>query len=260
MCSSALGPARAPSLVMCPMRRTGTPSRLAKTRSSAAQSRIWLMLPGMESEASLDTVWIESTITTDGRRLPTWSRIRFQASLSQQVEPRPLDPQAVAAKANLLHGLLSGHVEDGTAPGSRGSRPPGAGGSNLPIPGSPPSRIREPGTIPPPRVRSTSGLPVVIRCSPRPPDLRISVRRHGRSGFARSGDLFLLQGVPVAAGGATAEPLGTLEAALAADVQLLERGWRHCGNSISRPWQLARPTRRTRHRPRRQAGFSKRVH
>src|SRR5687768_9913135 len=35
----------------------------------------------------------------------------------------------------------------------------------LPIPGSPPSRTSEPRTMPPPRTRSNSPIPVGIRCS-----------------------------------------------------------------------------------------------
>ena len=69
-------------------------------------------------------------------------------------------PQPAGADPDLGRGLLARGIEDGARP-----RPAAAWRSSvdLPIPGSPPTRTREPGTSPPPRTRSSSAMPVARR-------------------------------------------------------------------------------------------------
>lgn len=71
MCSSSRGPARLPSLVTWPTRKTGVPERLAISISRMADSRTWLTLPGAEVSSALNMVWIESITSTSGRCFST---------------------------------------------------------------------------------------------------------------------------------------------------------------------------------------------
>ena len=52
MCSRTLGPAIEPSLVMCPIRITGTSDCLAYARSLDAHSLTWLTEPAEDSRSS----------------------------------------------------------------------------------------------------------------------------------------------------------------------------------------------------------------
>ena len=82
-----------PSLVMCPMSSTGTPLRLAKRRSSAATSRIWLTEPGADSTASLYMVCTESTTIRSGE-LRSASSITSSMRVSQNiVQPNSSPPR-----------------------------------------------------------------------------------------------------------------------------------------------------------------------
>lgn len=61
MCSSTRGPARAPSLVTCPTRKTLTPVCLAQRISWEVTSRTWETEPGAEFLPGKYMVWMEST-------------------------------------------------------------------------------------------------------------------------------------------------------------------------------------------------------
>ena len=66
MCSSTRGPAREPSLVTCPTRKTLHPLTLARRISMDAHSRTCETLPGAEAISGRYIVWMESTIITVG--------------------------------------------------------------------------------------------------------------------------------------------------------------------------------------------------
>ena len=93
----------------------------------------------------------------------------------------------------------------------------------MPIPGSPPMRTSEPGTMPPPRTRSSSPLPVDSRRgSGSTASLRAPARpqRAGRGvgGGRRAHRLALLgHGVPAAAARAAPQPAGRAVGAFLAD-------------------------------------------
>ena len=66
------------------------------------------------------------------------------------------------AQIHLRHGLLAAGIDHGSR-GARRARPPAAAGSACRCPGRLPARITEPGTIPPPRTRSSSAAPLPRR-------------------------------------------------------------------------------------------------
>ena len=56
MCSNTLGPANVPSLLICPIKITGTLLFFAKWSREAVHSLICGILPGEESTVSVDIV------------------------------------------------------------------------------------------------------------------------------------------------------------------------------------------------------------
>ena len=70
-CSTARGPARSPSLVTCPTRRSGTPLDFARRVRRSTQARTWARLPAGCARSGSETDWSESTTTRAGRWRPT---------------------------------------------------------------------------------------------------------------------------------------------------------------------------------------------
>ena len=66
-CSTARGPARSPSLVTWPTRRSGTPVDLAMRVRRSTQVRTWARLPAGWPSSGSETDWSESTTTRAGR-------------------------------------------------------------------------------------------------------------------------------------------------------------------------------------------------
>ena len=113
---------------------------------------------------------------------------------------------------------------------------------DLPIPGAPPSRTSDPGTMPPPSTRSSSPMPVLMRATGGEPTSRsrrgVSVRGAPPPGAAAVApaprprpeapppprpaaprrDALLDERVPRLAAGALPQPLSSLKAALRADL------------------------------------------
>ena len=125
-----------------------------------------------------------------------------------------------------------------TFPARSASRPATSVSSVLlPIPGSPPIRISEPGTMPPPSTRSSSPIPVCTRCSDAPegtsgsrcgfPGPTHAERRRVRGPRARQparrrGDRHrLIQRPPLVAPRTLPQPLRRFVPALPADVARL---------------------------------------
>ena len=162
MCSIMRGPAMAPSLVTWSMTTTGILLVLAKVMSRAVPSRICPMLPGVPSASWQYIVWMESTISRRGFRcsascstassdvsacmnrsgvtIPSlWAR-----SLICPWDSSPDPYRTVPCFLQTAAAICSTSVD-------------------LPMPGSPLSRIRAPGTNPPPSTRSSSPIPVSRR-------------------------------------------------------------------------------------------------
>ena len=66
MCSNTFGPAKEPSLVICPTRKTGTLFSFANFINSAVHCLIWDTLPAADSTIGDCKVWIESITTNSG--------------------------------------------------------------------------------------------------------------------------------------------------------------------------------------------------
>ena len=75
------------------MSQTLTSSRLATSRSRPATSRTWLRLPAADPSAGLQTVWIESTMTTAGLRVAICSRIVSSEVSAARKRPGTLAPR-----------------------------------------------------------------------------------------------------------------------------------------------------------------------
>src|SRR5581483_3395356 len=160
MCSSWRGPARAPSLVTWPTNTTDTPRCLAIATRSPAHARTCVTLPGVPVASGSCTVWIESITTTDG----------CSASIAVAT-----DGIAVSARIQRCGGSSPGSRSarrrtcwaDSSADTSRHFSPPDAmadiacsSSVDLPMPGSPPTSVTDPGTSPPLSTRSSSPRPV----------------------------------------------------------------------------------------------------
>src|SRR5262245_48186591 len=147
------------------MRNTADPVDLAAFIIRAATSRTWPTVPGALSRPDLYMVWIESIITTFGFDLLIASSTR---SASVSVRRNNSDPLATPSRSdrNLI-------CEADSSPLTYSTSPPFTSEAiwsirvDFPIPGSPPTSTTEPGTIPPPRTLSNSGMPVEILVSER---------------------------------------------------------------------------------------------
>ena len=168
-CSRVFGPAIDPSLVTWPTRMTAMSSPLARSISRSADSRTCPTLPAGPSSSSTVTVWIESTITRAGLVARAMSVIRPTSPSARTLMADPVaesvSPSRMARRrtcAALSSPVTYRTVRAGSVPRAT---PAAAWRSSvdLPTPGSPPSRTRDPGTSPPPRTRSSSAIPTGMR-------------------------------------------------------------------------------------------------
>ena len=158
-CSRSFGPAREPSLVTWPTRRVAMPRAFASTTRRWAHPRTWPAEPGAPASATRCTVWMESTMRRSGSRRSAWARIA-----STDASPASQRSSSTAPRRSARSRTWDA---DSSALTNR-TRPPArtrAAAScrvkvDLPIPGSPPRSVTEPGTRPPPRHRSASAMPV----------------------------------------------------------------------------------------------------
>ena len=135
MCSSDLGPASEPSLVMWPMRNAGTWFLLAKRKTWLATSRTWLIVPGLEASFAEKTVWTESRTRTRGLSLLGLGQDPLEVGLGQEEELPVPDAEPVAAELDLLERLLARDVEDALARPAAKSRETWRRSVDLPMPG-----------------------------------------------------------------------------------------------------------------------------
>jgi hypothetical protein len=135
--------------------------------SRAAHSRTWPTLPGAPSRSAVKTVWIESTISTAGAAADDVARMvsRF-VSLSSETSSAPSD---IRSARNFTWSADSSPDAYSVAwPFASRRAATWRRIVDLPIPGSPPMRIIDPGTIPPPRTKSNSSIPVFQRLASDP--------------------------------------------------------------------------------------------
>ena len=129
--------------------------------SSSADSRTCETLPGEELTEETDSVWMESTTTISGLLSSIVSRI-CSASVAEVSSTRsPVTPSRFAR--SLICRRLSSPETYSTRRSPCSVRHICSSTVDLPMPGSPQTKIAAPGTIPPPSTRSNSSIPVWYR-------------------------------------------------------------------------------------------------
>ncbi len=158
-CSTARGPARSPSLVTWPTRRSGTPLDLARRVRRSTQARTWARLPAGWASSGSETDCSESTTTRAGRWRSTAASIASTSGPSSASRWRGTGPMRAARPLTW--------VSDSSAEASMTSTPRAATDAStwnsrvdLPMPGGPKRSVTDPPTTPPPRTRSSSLTPV----------------------------------------------------------------------------------------------------
>ena len=145
------------------MMNTVVPVSLANRTSRAADSRTCTADPGDDSDASVCMVWIESTTSTRAWAAAASSRIastRVCAARRNVVDSRPSRRERRATWRT-----DSSPEQYSTERSRLNASAAWSSSVDLPMPGSPPSRITEPATSPPPSTRSSSALPLEARVS-----------------------------------------------------------------------------------------------
>ena len=206
----------APSLVTWPTMTTLTPVLFAKRTSCAVHSLSCVIAPAAVPIEASCTVWMESTMSsfTPSSRARAIMASRSVSATTRRCEPPT--PSRRARKPICATDSSADRYSVGVWPAAWFASC--SSSVDLPMPGSPPSNVTEPGISPPPRTRSSSPMPVSRRGS--------SVARSARSVDGDAADAGpgrttrhrpLLQGVPVRALRALTLPFEGLGAAVGAD-------------------------------------------
>ena len=158
-CSRTRGPAIAPSLLTWPTSTVVSPRSLAMAASWRAHSLTWATVPGAEPSAGSAMVCMESTTTTSGSSSPTAPTMAGSDPAGNSHRSGSRAPRRSARSLTCW--------EDSSAETSRQRAPERASAPSicttkvdLPMPGSPATRVTEPGTRPPASTRSSSSSPV----------------------------------------------------------------------------------------------------
>ncbi len=158
-CSSERGPAIAPSLVTCPTRTIATPVDFAVAVSAVVTERTWVTPPTTPSTSPAVIVCTESTTT----------RLGWTASMCPSTVC--MSDSAARKTSSCVHPVRSARIRiwpADSSPDTYSARRPAwahrcttsSSSVDLPTPGSPASRLTDPGTTPPPSTRSSSLTPV----------------------------------------------------------------------------------------------------
>ena len=150
-----------PSLVTWPTMMTAVPLDLAKRTSSAVHSRSCDTAPAAAPAVEACTVCIESITNSCARRSP--ASARMAASSVSATTATPAAPSDSRCARRLTCATDSSPLAYTTAHEWATKSATCNSSVDLPMPGSPPSRITEPGTIPPPSTRSSSCAPLATR-------------------------------------------------------------------------------------------------
>ena len=164
ICSSTLGPATTPSFVTCPTIKIDIARPFASCINVFVDSLTWLTLPGAELTSSLYMVWMESMITISGFCCRMTSSMTSRFVSHNRATSSPNSPILVARSLICFRDSSPDMYRTFCFLTER-FRHTCRSSVDFPIPGSPPTRIKEPGIIPPPSTRSSSSMPVVVRSS-----------------------------------------------------------------------------------------------
>ena len=106
-------------------------------------------------------------VDDDERRLEAGDLLEdpLEAGLGEQVERRRADAEPLAARLDLVLGLLAGAVEHRARPSAPCAPPPAAAASTCRCPARRRAAPASPGTTPPPSTRSNSPMPVDSRAA-----------------------------------------------------------------------------------------------
>ena len=135
---------------------------LASVIRRAPHSRTCATLPGADSSAGRNTVWIESTMSTRGLTASSSACTADRSLSAHSSSPSPRMPSRSAR-------ILTCAADSSAVTYSTGGvicaslRAASSMSVDFPMPGSPPISTSEPRTRPPPSTRSSSPMPVSVR-------------------------------------------------------------------------------------------------
>ena len=158
-CSSARGPASAPSFVTWPTRTSAAPSALARATRLLAQPATCAIEPAGDPISGSLIAWMESTTTTSGARFAMACSIAGSWVASTTKTPGTSAPRRPARRrtwcaASSAATRRQRWPDDAIDANTCNSR------VDLPVPGSPPRSVADPGSKPPESTRSSSPMPV----------------------------------------------------------------------------------------------------
>ena len=157
-CSSNRGPAMLPSLVTWPTKIIATLRALASCTSRNAHSRTWVTEPGADSTVSSAIVCTLSITTRVGFTLSMAATMSPSDMADTSIVLEPLTPIRSARRRTCwaLSSALTYNATPDHAPTICSNN------VDLPMPGSPLTKVTEPGTRPPSSTRSNSLMPVGV--------------------------------------------------------------------------------------------------
>ncbi len=143
-------------MVTCPTSSTATLRRLASTASCWAHSRTWVAEPGEEATRSSAIVWMLSTSTSSG------ATSSIAATTPRTDVSEAIHTWSMAVVRRRARPLTCCWLSSALTYSTGAGHPAASCIANvlLPMPGSPPSSVTDPGTSPPPSTRSSSATPV----------------------------------------------------------------------------------------------------
>ena len=164
MCSNTRGPATTPSFVTCPTIKIAIPKVFANIIRTLVDSLTWDTLPGAADTFSWYIVWMESITTISGLLSLTTCSISSRLVSHNSFKLSPNSPIRLA-RILICFSDSSPEIYKTWCPVFARFWQTWSKIVDFPIPGSPPTNIRAPVTIPPPNTRSNSVIPVLILSS-----------------------------------------------------------------------------------------------
>ena len=141
---------------------TAMPVSLAKVSSLAVHSRTCPTLPAAVSSSWLYMVWMESMTNSSGWLCRAWTRM-VPSSVAVMICRLSVALPSRSARMAVWASDSSPDTYRTFLCRAAAFMDTSSTMVDLPMPGAPPRRIREPGTMPPPNTRSNSWMPVVSR-------------------------------------------------------------------------------------------------
>ena len=155
-CSSTRGPASPPSLVTWPTKIVGMLRRFASCTRRCAQPRTCTTEPGAEPSAGSATAWMLSITSNSGCTLSSAAMMLVSdgSDTSHKLSRTACSRSARSRTCCALSSAVTYSERVGHDARSCNNN------VDLPMPGSPPSNVTDPGTNPPSSTRSSSEMPV----------------------------------------------------------------------------------------------------